>query len=828
MGTFGSAVVRGIGLVLAFSLPGQGGTVGRVVDPQHRAISAAPVTLSCSRHTEHVVTNAEGAFVFSGRSFSEHCVLEVSYPGFESVKLVLGKNPAPLSIALHLAADKQVVNVATDARDLREIVESSIGSVSLSDAELKGMSNNTVDLIRYAKALAGADMGEDAVYVDGLPSATLPPADMVARIDVNTDPFSAEYSDNDQTHINITTKGADRHLRFNVGGAGLGFGGGNELAPGLHSVSHTASFGLTGPVPQVPLTFSFHTNLGSLRNQEPILAVTSLQESATPGPRDALVGNRNGSGSLAVHYSRAESTQADFSYAMSQSTGSNIGVGGLTLPEAGSESFFNSREARFTLTKAGSGYLYRGGLVVDLITSRLQANSTNQGVTVLGNFVDGGAAITSSQSRRRNLTWKNVFQSTSKRRLWTAGVTVTRTGISNDERPNPLGILEFSSLQAYAEAQAGSPTGTWFLTRGIGQAHYASIEAAPFVQGDLVHSENLLVTGGLRADYQSPGGILLSPRLSLAARERGFILRAGGGVFVHNWPGSVFMHTIEDDGFHLQPLIVQSVSLAEALSPTDANGSFTAASVRSRLAPGLTRPRDLMFKASVERAFGHFTPGLEYSWVDGQHLLGSERLSDPNGWVDFLESNRARRRQQLHARLRFAWRRQNVTAHYEWIQSMDNTSGPFSFPEHQNDLRSEWARTAGVSPHNFSLVDSFKLPSAISVTLIATAHGSAPYNVTSGTDNGNGLFNDRGGRARNSGNEPTYNSLDLSGYRRIALPSISGKSEKRIYVDLGVQVNNLLGNNNYTGLDSVLGSPLFGRPLGAGPGRSARLWLSLD
>jgi len=406
-------------------------------------------------------------------------------------------------------------------------------------------------------------------------------------------------------------------------------------------------------------------------------------------------------------------------------------------------------------------------------------------------------------------------------------VTVTRSGISNHEQPNPLGTLEFGGLQAYAEAQAGSPTATWFLTRSTGQAHYASIEAAPFLQGDLIHSENLLVTGGLRADYQTHGGILLSPRLSLAARERGFILRAGSGVFVHNWPGSVLMHTIEDDGFHLQPLIVQSVSLAEALSPTGANGSFKEASVRSRLAPGLTRPRDLMFKASVERAFGHFTPGLEYSWVDGQHLLGSERFSDRNGWVDFLESNRARRRQQLHARLRFAWKRQNVTAHYEWIQSMDNTGGPLSFPEHQNDLRSEWAQTAGVSPHNFTLVDSLKLPSAISVTLVATAHGSAPYNVTSGMDNGDGLFNDRGGRPRNSGNGPRYNSLDLSGYRRIPLP-ISAKPDKKVYVDFGVQMSNLLGNKSYTSINSVTNSPLFGSPLGASPGREVRFWLNLE
>jgi hypothetical protein len=823
-----SGTVAGIGMVLALSVPGRGATSGTVLDPQRRAIPAAHVMLFCDGNKERVFTDAEGRFAFLGPSSSEHCKLEVNYPGFETFKVVLGKNPATLSIELHLSPDKQFINVAADARDLRDIVESSIGSVSLSDTELKSISNNTEDLIRYAKALAGADTGEDAIYVDGLPSATLPPADMVARIDVNTDPFSAEYSDNDRTHINITTKGSDRHLRFNVGGTGLGFGGGNELAPGLRSVSHGANFGLTGPILKVPLTFSFHAVLGTLQNQEPILAITSLQRSIIPNPPRALVANHNSSGSLTLHYSLGESSQADFSYATSESSGSNVGVGGLTLTEAGSNSSFNSRELRFAFSSGGTNYLYRGGVVLDEINSSLEANSTALGVTVLGSFVDGGAAIAINQSRRTNLTWKNLFQSRSKRRLWTAGVTVTRSGISRDEQPNPLGTLEFDNLQTYSQAQAGSATGTLFLTRGRGQAHYASIEAAPFVQGDLVHAENVLVTGGLRADYQTHGGTMVSPRLSLAARLKEFVLRAGTGMFVHDWPGDVVVHVIEEDGFHLQPFILQNVSLSQALRPLNPQVGFAAALVQSRLAPDFTRPRDLMFKASVEHSCGHFIPALEYTAVEGRHLLGSERLGERQGWLDLLESDRARRRQQLHARLRFPWKVQNITAHYEWIQSKDDTSGPLSFPEHPYELKQEWARSAGISANNFTLVDRFKLPDEISVTLIATARGSAPYNITTDIDNGDGLLNDRGGRNRNSGNGPGYKSLDLSGYRRIRLPAFSGKSERRAYMAVGIQVNNLLGNRNYTSLDSITGSPLFGHPLSAGPGRSVRLWLNLD
>jgi hypothetical protein len=799
---------------------------GNVVDPQHRVIVGAPIMLSCGQVTEDLASDSRGQFAFPSRSSFERCSLTVSYSGFDIFTQVLHKNPGFLSIELAIVADKQIVRVNAQEQDLRDVSKTSVGGISVSDADLKGISNLTQDLIRYAKTLAGADMGEDAIYVDGLPSATLPPAAMVARIDVNLDPFSAEYSDNDRTHINITTKNADRHLRFNFGGAGIGVGGGNPLAHALHSVSHSANLSLTGPVPRVPLTFSFHGTVGSLQNQEPILAITSMDEGAPLNVSRVLVVNRNSSGQLNVHYSRAESSQVDFSYSDSQSTGTNTGVGGLTLPAAGTASFFDTRESRITYANAGAGYLYRGGFVFDDTSSLLKANSSSLGVTAVGAFVDGGASMTRSQSRRTGWTWKNVLQSSAKHHLFSAGLTVTRRDMASDDQPNAYGAIEFSSLQAYAAAQAGSPTGTLFLTQGNGLIHYASIGVAPFVQGELLNQNSFLVTGGLRADYQSRGAVLMSPRLSLAARKSSFVFRAGAGRFVHDWPGIVFMHVIENDGLHLRSFIIDDVSLTQASGPTLPPWGLSGNSVLERFSPNLTQPRDWMFRASIEHPFGRLTSGLEYALVNGQHLLGSERISEQTGFLDILESNRTRRRQQLHVRLRFLWKAQTITAHYQWIRSRDNTSGPFSFPEYQGNLAAEWARSAGIAPQSLTLVDNFKLPGKLSFNLVASSRGSAPYNITTGLDRGDRLYNDRGGHPRNSGNGPKYNSLDLSGYRRILLP-ISAKPEKRVYVDFGVQMSNLLGNKNYTSINSVTNSPLFGSPLGASPGREVRFWLNL-
>src|SRR5207302_11351465 len=126
------------------------------------------------------------------------------------------------------------------------------------------------------------------------------------------------------------------------------------------------------------------------------------------------------------------------------------------------------------------------------------------------------------------------------------------------------------------------------------------------------------------------------------------------------------------------------------------------------------------------------------------------------------------------------------------------------------------------------LVGDFKLPHSLSLTMMASARGSSPYNVISGKEiDGNGLFNHRGGLQRNSGNGPHYRNVSLYGSRHIMIPGLRSKHERNVGVDIGIQVDNLLDSTNYVAVDPVESSPLFGRPLAALPGRSVRVWLNL-
>ena len=282
------------------------------------------------------------------------------------------------------------------------------------------------------------------------------------------------------------------------------------------------------------------------------------------------------------------------------------------------------------------------------------------------------------------------------------------------------------------------------------------------MEADLLQSPRARVRGGLRADWQAGAGTLVSPRLSAAALWRGATLRGGAGLFVHDWTTGVLLQAVKNDRSHLDRFL--------------ATGGSTPVPIDSRVAADLTRPRDLVLRASVERPWGGVTPGIEYTWTRATHRVGSRRLSARDGLVDTLESNRSARRHQIHASLQGEAKGQRFGAHYQWTRARDDGDGPFSFPEVQDDLAAEKARSAGVAPHELSVVASLRLPGDVSLTVVDSWHSSTPYDVTSGADPaGLGLFNARGGRPRNSGNGPGYHAMSLYASRRIALPVTGGR-----------------------------------------------------
>jgi hypothetical protein len=790
---------------------------GVVVDPQDLAVRGARVELACADGRDSVRADDYGRFTIVAPS-ADGCVLSVTYRGFTSFRQLLTGPAGFLVVRLQVAPVEEHVSVVAE----RAASWPSIGSVSLSssDRDLRTLAGTTQELIRYAQLLAGTSTRRASIYVDGLPGGALPALDAIAQISINADPFSAERADGDVTAIDIITKAPARTLRFFMGGDLPGIAGHDLLAPALQATSRLVSLGVRGPVPGIPLTFMATAAVGRMSQEMPIQAVLPGID-ATAHPAAA---SRHESGSVNLYYAPAPSLRARFSFRESRAGSSNAGVGGLTLQEAGFGSSFLTRESRATATKAWPRFLYEGAVLIGYADSSTRANSLDRGITVGGAAVMGGASI--SESRRTTTRWtsRNVVRSRSAR-PWTVGIVTNGANEANRLTPNNGGSFYFSDVEAYESALADGKTGTWSVTRGGRLVRFSNVSAAPFVQTELVHARQLNLSAGVRADYQSGLGTLISPRISLATQWRRVAVRGGAGMFVQSVPASIFISAIQNDGRYLQQFVADDVSLTDPADLLLRGASF----IHSRLATDLTRPRTLLWRLSVERPIGRLSPALEYSVADERHLLGSDRRPVVEaGWVDEFQSNRSAMRQRLHAQLRQAWKRQQLVVDYEFTHARDNTDGPFSFLEQPGNLAAEWGRSAGMSPHTVTVMGALTLPAAISVNLVESWRSSAPFNITTALDTaGKGLTLDRGGRQRNSGDGPRFNSLSIYAHRRMELSSIF-KTPHVPAINLSVQVDNLLNTKNYLAVGSIIGSTTFGKPLATYPGRSVRVLWSVE
>ena len=328
---------------------------GVVQDPSGAIVSNANVELKSGvANIQSTMTDGTGTFRFSQIPSGTYQI-NIRYEGFEpaSIPVEIGtRPPGPLRITLAVAGVHQEATVSAESAQVSSETSENQNSNSLTGQALSNLPVFDQDYVaamsRFLDAGAVGTNGATLV-VDGMEVNSLGvSASAVKEVKINNDPYSAEFSRPGRGRIEVITKSgsAEYHGTFNF------------LFRDYH-LNARDPFALTRPPEQRriyegiftgPIRGSKKTSflLSVDRNEEDLEAVVfalgptgAIQENVATPVRNLLV-----AGKINHVFSDTHNFSAFYSY--QDRSNRNQGVGGIVLPEAGTDTEFIEHEIRIT------------------------------------------------------------------------------------------------------------------------------------------------------------------------------------------------------------------------------------------------------------------------------------------------------------------------------------------------------------------------------------------------------------------------------------------------------------------------------------------------
>jgi hypothetical protein len=818
---------------------------GTVLDPHQAGVFGAKVTLKPTDGTEVQSASADsvGTFRFEGVPPGNYDV-QIEQQGFKpSVSRVrVGTQaPRPLRVVLALADVQQQVTVNAELTQVSTNTADNLDTVSMDRTALDNLPIFDQDFIgTMSRFLDASSVGTNGVtlIVDGVESTRAGvSASAIQEVKLNQDPYSAEFSRPGRGRIEIITKpgSAAFHGTFNFLFRDYLLNARDPFAL-IRPPEQRRIFegNLTGPLGRSKKT-SFL--ISADREEEDSQAVIVAQGPSGEIRQTAPAPQRNTELAGSMNHQIGENHLISIRGVYTDRTIHNQGVGGFTLPEAGTN--FEDREDIIFFNHSG---LFTKKLLNQfrLLVARehMPTTSIDPGpkIVVLGAFTGGGAQGDRLQTENHAIFNEILVWSGAKHTL-RSGLNVSdlsRRGL--DDNTNTVGTYTFSTLQDYQQNHPFS------LLRQSGNGHVVFLEKVlgGFVQDEFRLLPNLQISMGVRYDWQNyfHDDNNFSPRVSIAyapGKAKKTVIRAGSGFFYDRSGAGVIFDLLRYDGNQLHQFLITNPLFPDpfAVGPTSV----------VRLGPGVQIPYTLQYSASIERQLQKATTlTVTYTGIRGVHVFRSRDVNaplpplyaarpDPNlSVLRQIESAGDLESQSLEIGLRG-----NVTRYFTGMiqytlgRAYNNVGGTpvgvnrqfgiNSFPANNYDLSGEWSRADFDQRHRFSLLGTVTPGKYFKLGVALSLYSGQPYNETTGRDdNHDGLANDRpAGVPRNSLQGPGYADLDLRWSRDFFLAA--AKKDKGPTVTLGFDAFNVLNHVNYVTYIGVLSSPFFGKPIIAQPPR---------
>jgi len=817
---------------------------GTVQDPTGAIITGAQVELrSGDVAVQTTITDSAGNFKFS-RVPSGTYDIKVQSVGFEPVDLpvqITTQAPAPVRVVLAVSGGHQEASVTTDSNRISTETGDNQDSNSLSGQALSNIPVFDQDYVgTMSRFLDSGSVGTSGatLIVDGMEVNNLGvSASAIKEVKINNDPYSAEFARPGRGRIEVITKPGtpEYHGTFNF------------LFRDYH-LNARDPFALTRPPEQRriyegiftgPIRHSKNTTflLSVNRNEEDLEAVVfaltpsgNIQENVATPARNLLVSGK-------VNHIFSDTHNLSFFYSYEKRSNRNQGVGGIVLPEAGTTSELTENEIRIN-----DQYFFSPRLLNQFrfLLGHYHAPTRNISpdprIVVLDTFI-GGSAQADQLRTESHFELTDIVAYIRGRNTIKGGIDIpdfSRRGLDNNI--NQGGTFYFSSLQDYLARRPFS------FQQQQGNGHLVFYEKIIdfFAQDDLRLRPNLMITVGLRHDWQNyfHDNNNFAPRISFAYAPRAggkTILRGGIGIFYDRSGPRPIFDILQFNGELLRLYVLTNPGFPDPLS---GGASLSAQPVSvTRLDPNAHIPYTLQYSFGVERQLQKSTTmAVTYIGSRGVSLFRSRDLNAPPppdypvrpdanfGVIRQIESSGNSRSHALEISFRG-----NIThyfsgmAQYRLSRTYNDTSGITFFPANDYDLTGEWARADFDRRHRFEFLGTFNPGKFLSLGVAVSAYSGAPYTLTTGRDDFHtGIANARpAGVPRNSLQGPGYLDVDLRWSHDFLLSK--AKKDKSPTINIGIDAFNVLNRVNFASFVGNLSSPFFGQAVATQPPRRLQL-----